>query len=320
MDCKRLRGTPDHTPRSCFRHNLPKTRLFYSVGRAPTLTEANRFLDSSNPEKRDHLIDSLLDSDGYAEHWFHFWTDLLRLSTDSAITRSGVAGQAYSQWLLDSLKKNVPYDQFVRNLIGRQGNIGQKENAGAVGFYPRDFGMPLENFGNLMQLFAGTRMECAQYHNHPFDRWTQMDFYEMAAFTYSIRASKYPDIYTLTRGPERSTINQLTIPMRFGTVTSRANPLKLPHDYQYDDAESFTKIAASTSFGDSVSLQPGELQIAAFARWMTAPSHPRVIVNHLWSRRFRAPLVPPPLDDLRDETLAYNPTLESGLMQWHDSK
>ncbi|MDF1740749.1 MAG: DUF1549 domain-containing protein [Verrucomicrobiales bacterium] len=291
---------------------------FTAIGRAPTLTEANRFLSSTDPEKRPRLIDSLLDSEGYAKHWFHFWADLLRISTDLEITRSGITGQAYSQWLLDSLEENIPYDQFVRNLLSRQGNIWEKENAGAVGFYLRDFGMPLENFSGLMQVFAGTRMECAQCHNHPFDQWTQKDFYEMAAFAYKVRASKYPDIYLQIKGPEKSDINRLTIPMRFGTVTSWKHPLRLPHDYQYTDAEPLTEIAASTAFGESVRVNPAELPMETFANWLTSPANPRftrVIVNRLWEQLFGAGLVPPPLDDLRDETVAYNPALESELIE-----
>ncbi|MDA7920352.1 DUF1549 and DUF1553 domain-containing protein [Verrucomicrobiales bacterium] len=291
---------------------------FTAIGRAPTLAEANQFLSSTDPGKRESLIDSLLNSEGYAKHWFHFWADLLRISTDVEITRSGITGQAYSQWLIDSLADNVPYDQLVRNLLSRQGNIWEEENAGAVGFFLRDFGMPLENFGGLMQVFAGTRMECAQCHNHPFDKWTQRDFYEMAAFTYNVRGSKYPDIYTQIKGPEKPSINQLTIPMRFGTVTKRDWPLKLPHDYQYDDAKPFAEITARTSFGDSVRVQPGELPMETFANWLTSSSNPRftrVIVNRLWEQLWGAALVPPPLDDLRDETAAHNPALESGLIQ-----
>ena len=291
---------------------------FTAIGRAPTLAEADRFLGSTDPLKRRHLIDSLLDSEGYAKHWFHFWADLLRISTDVEITRSGITGQAYSQWLLDSLKENVPYDQLVRNLLSRQGNIWEKENAGSVGFFLRDFGMPLENFSGLMQLFAGTRMECAQCHNHPFDKWTQMDFYEMAAFAYKVRGSKYPDIYTNIKGPEKSSINYLTIPMRFGTVTSRSWPLKLPHDYLYNDAKPFDEITPATAFGESVRINPDELPMETFANWLTSPANPRftrVIVNRLWEQLFGAALVPPPLDDLRDETAAHNPALESELVE-----
>lgn len=289
-----------------------------TIGRIPTLSECRDFLDSTAPDKRADLIDSLLSSGGYSKHWFHFWADLLRVSTDSDVTRSPIVGSAYIEWIQRALDENRPYDQMVRDLVGRQGNVWEPENAGAVGFYLRDFGMPLEHFGILMQVFAGTRMECAQCHDHPFDHWTQMDFHKLAAFTYGVRASKYPKVYEEIDGPERSAVNQITIPMRFASVHSRSWPLKLPHDYSYDDAKPLDVVAAKFVFGPATAPEGDDSSSAdTFARWLTNPQHPRftrVIVNRLWNELFGAPLVPPPLDDLRDDTEAFNPPLENALI------
>lgn len=291
------------------------------IGRIPTVEEARGFLNSPAEDKRSRLIDKLLASDGYGKHWFHFWADLLRVSTDGAVTRSGIVGSAYTEWIQRALRDNMPYDQFVRDLVARQGNIWEPENAGAVGFYERDFGMALDHFSSLMRVFAGTRMECAQCHDHPFDRWTQKDFYQMAAFTHDVRAGKYPAIYEAIKGPKRSAINVITIPMRFASVLPRPYPLKLPHDYAYDDAKPFQVVTAETVFGDKVTAQDGRNGAELFADWLTATDNPRftrVIVNRLWSQLFGAPLGPPPLDDLRDDTKAWNPDLEAsliGLMQ-----
>ena len=287
------------------------------IGRTPSVGEARRFVDSPVVDKRSRLIDELLASDGYAKHWFHFWADLLRVSTDGAVTRSGIVGSAYAEWIQRALQNNVPYDQFVRDLVARQGNIWEPENAGAVGFYERDFGMGLDHFASLMRVFAGTRMECAQCHNHPFDRWTQKDFFQMAAFTHDVRAGKYPAIYEAVKGPERSAINTITVPMRFASVLPRPYPLKLPHDYAYDDAKPFQTVSAETVFGEKVTAQPGRSGAAVFADWLTSPSNPRftrVIVNRLWAQLFGAALVPPPLDELRDDTTAWNPELEARLI------
>lgn len=160
----------------------------------------------------------------------------MRVSTSVEVTRSGIVGSAYGEWIQKALDENRPFDHMVRDLIGRRGDVWEKENAGAVGFYQRDFAMPLEHFGILMHVFAGTRMECAQCHDHPFDRWTQMDFYSMAAFTYGVQAGKYPQIYGPVDGAGFTAVNKITIPMRFASVQVRDWPLKLPHDYAYDDA------------------------------------------------------------------------------------
>lgn len=288
-----------------------------AIGRIPSVEEARRFLDSAANDKRSRLIDELLASDGYVKHWFHFWADLLRVSTDGDVTRSGIVGSAYTEWIQRALQNNVPYDQFVRDLVARQGNIWEPENAGAVGFYERDFGMELDHFSSLMRVFAGTRMECAQCHDHPFDRWTQKDFYQMAAFTHDVRAGKYPAIYEAIKGPERNAINVITVPMRFASVLPRPYPLKLPHDYAYDDAKPFQVVTAETVFGEKVTAQADRNGAELFADWLTSPENPRftrVIVNRLWSQLFGASLAPPPLDDLRDDTQAWNPDLENALI------
>ena len=68
---------------------------------------------------------------------------------------------------------------------------GKAWDNGAIGYYMRDRGMPLDNMANTVRVFLGTRIECAQCHNHPFDKWTQMQFYQMAAFTYGVQTQDY---------------------------------------------------------------------------------------------------------------------------------
>jgi len=147
------------------------------IGRIPSMEEAKAFLDSAEAGKRAKLIDQLLDSEGYVSNWYNWWADILRMETGLR----GDAGQAYAAWVKDSLRNNKPYDQFVRDLITADGYVWDN---GAVGYYLRDAGMPLDNMSNTTQIFLGTRLACAQCHNHPFDKWTQKDYYEMAAFTF----------------------------------------------------------------------------------------------------------------------------------------
>jgi hypothetical protein len=145
------------------------------VGRIPTTREAEEFLASREDERRAALIDKLLDSEGYVQNYFHYWADVLRVQSKTLRT-----GPAYVHFVKDALRSNKPYDVFVREMIAGDGKAWSD---GAIGYYTRDRGMPLDNMASTVRVFLGTRIECAQCHNHPFDKWTQMQFYQMAAFT-----------------------------------------------------------------------------------------------------------------------------------------
>jgi hypothetical protein len=154
------------------------------VGRIPTIEEAENFHGSTYDRKRAQLVADLLESDGAVSHGYNFWADVLRINTDLG-TNAAEAEAAYQLWLKKALDENMPYDQFVRELVSARGTIWDN---GAVGYYLRDRGMPLDNMSNTVRVFLGTRLECAQCHNHPFDKWTQMDYFKMAAFSYGMDA------------------------------------------------------------------------------------------------------------------------------------
>ncbi len=160
------------------------------IGRVPTQKEALAFLTSKEAGKRAKLIDVLLASDGYAQSYYNFWADVLRVqSTTIGGGATAAAGFAYEKWLKDSLQTNKPYDEMVRDLVTARG--ATYEN-GAVGFYIRDYNMPLDNMAVTTQIFLGTSIVCAQCHNHPFDKWSQMDYYQMAAHTYGMQTNNGP--------------------------------------------------------------------------------------------------------------------------------
>ncbi|MFO1482042.1 MAG: DUF1549 domain-containing protein [Verrucomicrobiaceae bacterium] len=157
------------------------------IGRIPTTREAEEFLNSKDASKRTKLIDKLLGSEAYVQHFFNYWADVLRL-TSSGNQTGAITGAAYASFVKQSLRENKPYDQFVRDMIAAQGKAWDN---GAIGYYMRDRGMPLDNMANTVRVFLGTRIECAQCHNHPFDKWSQMQFYKMAAFTYGVQTQDY---------------------------------------------------------------------------------------------------------------------------------
>ncbi|MBE7495618.1 MAG: DUF1549 domain-containing protein [Verrucomicrobiaceae bacterium] len=157
------------------------------IGRIPTTREAEAFLNDKAGDKRAKLIDKLLASEAYVQHSFNYWADVLRITTNGNQT-GAITGAAYANFVKQSLRENKPYDQFVRELVAAQGKAWDN---GAIGYYMRDRGMPLDNMANTVRVFLGTRIECAQCHNHPFDKWTQMQFYKMAAFTYGVNTLDY---------------------------------------------------------------------------------------------------------------------------------
>ena len=170
-------------------------RLYLDIaGRIPTVAEREEFVGSNDPQKRAKLIDKLLASDGYTSHMFNFWADLLRL-TDN--TKGRITAEAYEEWMKKELKANTPYDQMVKKLLTTDGGAW---DSGSIGFYQRDENK-LDHLAYTVQVFLGTSIVCAQCHNHPFDKWSQMDYYSMAAFTYGMD-TKGGDMIKLPRKPQ----------------------------------------------------------------------------------------------------------------------
>ncbi len=148
------------------------------VGLPPTVDEYNRFMASVDPLKRSKWVDELLERKEFSEIWVSKWAELLQVRTDVVRNVSQKAMFLYYNWLVDKLSKNMPMDQMVQELLGASG--GTFKNA-ATNFYQiTNETLPLTE--NVAQVFMGIRVQCAQCHNHPFDRWTQNDYYSFAAF------------------------------------------------------------------------------------------------------------------------------------------
>jgi hypothetical protein len=326
-------------------------RIYLDIaGRIPTLKETTDFLADKAADKRAKLIDELLASDGYTQNFFNFWADILRLRSQLAVGNSQPAGAAYANWLRKSLDDNKPYDAMVREMVTADGKTYEN---GAVGFYLRDYNMPLDNMAVTTQVFLGTSMVCAQCHNHPFDKWTQMDYYQMAAHTYGMtgtnglsnpllasafgggygskasktkKGKKAPAMAALPEGVERKdmskAMNEILRPLRYNTVLDQTDrrTLALPHDYQYDDAKPKAAVAPviPASFSkDGKIVKEGEKPVNAYAQWMTSKDNPRfttVIANRLWKKAMGMGLIEP-VDEITDSTVPSNPQLMTFLEQ-----
>jgi len=320
-------------------------RVFLDVvGRIPTYRETEEFLSSVDADKRAKLIERLLASEGYVQHFFNFWADILRTQSRAAPSGS-TTGTAYVKFIKDSLRANKPYDQFARELIAARGRSWE---GGAIGYYMRDRAMPLENMANTVRVFLGTRIECAQCHNHPFDKWTQMQFYQMAAFTYGIETG-YHQVGPIKAARQQLNLDEAALrqqmtgagknsdaalkaeqetlgkqyrsmqgalnlagnPLAATTVDWHAAQLRLPHDYQYSDAKPKSVVTPATLM--AAPATSGELSPDACAAWMTSPQNPRftkVIVNRLWKKLFGLALIEP-LDELTDVSTPAVPALQA---------
>lgn len=322
------------------------------AGRIPTHAEVKSFLADDAPHKRERLIHELLNRESYVANFYHFWADILRLKS-YFVNTANVVPVEYARFIKESLRSNMPYDVFVREMLSAKGNAWQN---GAIGYYLRDPEMPLDNMALTTRIFLGTRIECAQCHDHPFDKWKQTEFYHLAAYTYGNRtvheayaasrdairarqlaieddfkrekaaskdggkaaeARKQQRLeamdYRKVVGIIKSPVGQLFSPV--GLDRKPDAVLKLPADFKQDDGKPGDLMSPRPIFGTAPSLRTGDDSVETFARWVTAPDNPtftKVIVNRLWKRMFGVALIEP-IDDLRDDTTAMVPELQTYL-------
>lgn len=303
------------------------------VGRIPTLAETEAFLADQAPDKRSALCDRLLDSPGRTSHFVNFFFDLLRVKSRHV----ALSGEPFAHFLRQAVLQDQPYDAIVRDLLVAEG-AGHKQGNGATGMLLRDTGMPRDAMANTLRVFLGTRLECAQCHNHPFDIWTQRQFFEMSAFFGGIRYREdtLPNLVglrtELAQVDERTRQQALNLVRRMnqGIDGNGSGQEQLPADYKYEDGKPGTAVPARTIFGAKVKLKspgkpaanadrprrraaasPGIDSRAAFAAWLTSAKNPRfarVMANRMWARTFGLGLVEP-IDDWKHDTAAVHPEL-----------
>lgn len=269
-----------------------------AVGRIPTVEEARVYLESDDPNKRVLLVRYLMNSKGYESHMSNWLIDMLRVREKF---ENRFTAAPYMDWVRQAVADNKPYNELTRELLSAEGALWEN---GAVGYYIRDKGMPLDNLSNTMRLFLGTRMECAQCHDDPFNDWERMDFFRLAAFTDGqgeINRDVYNSVWKKVRAENelRSPTynlydfigNNIYYPTLAGSGKGR---IKLPRDYQYNDGDPGEMIAARTpkdhSFAKSLKMsdrKDAEDGRKNFAEWVTDPQNDRyvtTITNRMWKR------------------------------------
>jgi len=315
-------------------------RIFLAAaGRIPSSEEYDQWYDLGKKFKKHELVDHLIQSKAYTSQMFNWWADHLRAKSYIMGQANQIgAGFLYVDWLKSQVSENVPYDEMARLVVASEGYPWEN---GAVGYYLRDDGMPLENMSNTAELFLGTQLVCAQCHNHPFDKWTQMEYYQMAAHTYGMvtrmqgktvegikklakdfkqsgagmqmmSMSAKPDVVEKQARAFRQAVQDMLLPLQFGAM-QKDRKLKLPHDYKYEDGKPHQVIQPGVIFTDNPDLKSSQSNdlVMQYAQWMTSPENPRftkVIVNRMWKKVFGRGLVEP-LSNWREDSEASIPEL-----------
>ncbi|MEY4199168.1 MAG: hypothetical protein RLZZ265_908 [Verrucomicrobiota bacterium] len=257
-----------------------------TVGTLPTAEEALAFLEDKSPDKRNRLIDRLLEHPAWADHWAVKWGDLIRGNP----ARVGVKPVfLVDQWLRDAFRQNKPYDRFVRELLTAQGST---HKFGPAALF-RDKRTPEEASGFVSQIFLGVRLECAKCHHHPSEKWDQKDYYQLAAFFSGTRRKGQGISAPISGEPEY--------------IWATAN-VAMKHPVTGED------LKPRAPDGPEAVIETDRDPRAALVDWMVQPENPlfaRAAVNRVWNAFFGRGIVDP-VDDFR----ASNPPSNGPLLDW----
>ena len=255
------------------------------TGRLPTPEETRAFLENKSDNKQDTLIQSLLDTSEYADFFANKWAAILR---NKRIDKGTKASFAFHSWVRDGMLANKPYDQMVRELLAATGDPVSNP---PVAWY-NQVKTPEQQLEDVSQLFLGVRMTCAQCHHHPFERWSQRDYYGLSAFFSQIG-----------RRPT-ATAGQSLIFHKRGVAQTEHKKTK----------EQVKPVGLGAVQKD---ISPDEDPRLQLADWMSSKDNPffaKALVNRYWKHFFNRGLVEPE-DDMRESNPPSNPELLNALAQ-----
>jgi hypothetical protein len=291
----RMLGVPPSEP--CSDGAFLRRASLDITGTLPTVAEAEKFLADPDPNKRARLIDALLDRPAYASYFALKWGDILRNRQKGMVGVGGGATRtaALHGWIRDSLATNKPYDRFVREILTASGDFAGDSAQPPVGWY-NVLRTPQALVDDMAQVFLGTRIQCAQCHHHPYEKWSQDDYWGLAAFFARVQLGNTQPGKPPAGGQKGLPVKlagqgQVTSPQ--GKVYSKPRPL---------DGEELTVPADQ---------DPRQL----LADWMVRPDNPyfaRALVNRYWAHFLGRGIVEMP-DDLRVTNPPSNPELLDAL-------
>ncbi|MDV6034163.1 MAG: DUF1549 domain-containing protein [Phycisphaera sp. RhM] len=263
-----------------------------AIGRIPTADEAKAFVSDPASDKRDRLIDRLLALPEFADFWALKWADVLR-TEEKVLDSEGV--EVFHGWIRDNIASGRPLDQFVRDLVTGTGSTFEQPAAN----YYRANRDPSTRGETTARLFLGTRLQCAKCHNHPFDRWTQDDYYQWSSLFSQIG-------YEIGENKRQDKLDKNEFAGEQTVLVVKMDEVRNPTTDQ----------VASPKFlgGNRLDDQAMKDRLAALADWLTAPDNKLFVqsqTNFIWYQLMGLGLVDP-IDDFR----LTNPPSNPPLMDW----
>jgi hypothetical protein len=301
-------------------------RVYLDItGKIPTYEQTVSFLKAKHINKRGILIDELLDSPGYVANYSNFWLDLLRNPYGGAEDHSH---KEFIRFIERVLSENWSYDKIVKHLMTAEGSVQENQ---AIGFYMRDKETgTMDTLNSTVRAFLGTRLGCAQCHNHRFDKWTQKEFYESAAFFWGVDYKRtYGNGERQIMGTHQKALmkdkrfegnlspyaNMVLRPSRAMVTYNSNDKLKYPEIYNYENAKPNEIVKARIVFDYGDLEVSGKDRREIFANWMASKKNPmfaRIMANRLWKRIMGVSLLDP-VDDWKDNIEVKNPHLFTAL-------
>lgn len=308
-------------------HTYVRRVFLDTVGTIPTLPETLAYVEEKRERKHEELVDQLLNSVGYVSHMYNYWANILRVVDRP---ENNILAFPFRDWIKDQLRSNRPYDAWVYEMLTAEGKVWEQP---AVGYTLRDNGMPLVHVDNTVRVFLGTQIGCAQCHDHPFDKWSQREFYQLAAFTHGTRTRDGNGTPAFANGNPvnrvrkelggdeenrlKGSMNLLLQSNLFRVSFNDTKQLKLPHDYQYDNGKPNERVNPNVLWGSVPAQARGLSPRAQYASWLTGADNPlfaKTIANRLWKKVFGVGLIEP-VDDITDDTESENDALLEFLTQ-----
>jgi hypothetical protein len=269
-------------------------RVYFDlIGLPPTPEEFRAFIANKEKDKRSKLIDTLLTRDEFNDLWATKWAEMLKIVSDnnSSFGTDRKAAYDYYEWIREQVKKNTPLDQFARMQIASKGSNLQDPAVNLYTMLPQGQYDAKAVAQDVTQIFTGMRIQCAQCHNHPFDRWTQDDYYSFVSFFTGVKrkvASEARELYVY---------DDPNAPAAKHLLTGQLMPAKF--------------------LGGASPDVKGKDPRQALAEWLTAKENPlfwQNMANRIWAHFFGRGIVEP-VDDVRISNPPSNRELVEALGQ-----